>query len=225
MLADLHVDPQGLSWTCSNKIILQLTHKLTTTCRGLEPIHYTYNSADGNARQTYYSVQWVPWMTIDGVTDGGSTTTWQNHILTNAATTAPLALSLAGNFDYQSGNESLLVTLDPETGVNGTYTLHVVLVQDGLYYMGSNGYPDHENVMRDMFPSSSGTTITLAEGLQSVEQVDFSVPLLLTMMKYLKSLWVQIQANCISSILMAVTLDFSQFQWMDPFAVHQPWQI
>ena len=142
---------------------------------GTDP-YYTYNSADGNARRGYYSVTWVPWMDIDGITDGGSTTTWQNHILTNAATTAPLALSLAGNFDYQSGNGSVLVTLDPETGVNGNYTLHVVLVQDGLYYMGSNGYSDHENVMRDMFPSSSGTTITLAEGLQSVEQINFSVP-------------------------------------------------
>ncbi|NQV43112.1 MAG: VCBS repeat-containing protein [Candidatus Marinimicrobia bacterium] len=116
-------------------------------------------------------------MSIDGDNDEGSTTAWQNHILSNAETTAPLAITLSGNFDYQTGQGSLQVTLDPEAGVNGTYSLQVVLVQDGLYYMGSNGYPDHENVMRDMFPSSSGTSITLAEGVQSVEQVAFQVPL------------------------------------------------
>lgn len=143
---------------------------------GTDP-YYNYNSADGDTRRSYYSVTWVPWMDIDGVTDGGSTTAWQNHILANAATTAPLAITLSGNFDYQSGLGSLQVTLDPETGVNGNYTLHVVLVQDGLYYMGSNGYPDHENVMRDMFPSSSGTSIPLVEGVQTTEQVDFQVPL------------------------------------------------
>ncbi len=143
---------------------------------GTDP-YYNYNSADGDARRSYYGLNWVPYMCIDGENDEGSTTTWQNHILSNAQTTAPLAITLSGNFDYQSGFGSLQVTLDPETGADGTHSLHVVLVQDGLYYMGSNGYPDHENVMRDMFPSSSGTSITLAAGVQSVEQVDFEVPL------------------------------------------------
>ncbi len=121
-------------------------------------------------------MNWVPYMVIDGENDENSTTAWQNHILANAATTAPLAISVAGNFDYQSGQGSALITLDPETGINGNYRLKVVLVQDGLYYMGSNGYPDHENVMRDMFPSFSGTSITLTEGVQSTELVDFNVP-------------------------------------------------
>ena len=139
--------------------------------------YYDYNPTQGNARRTYYELNWVPYMCIDGENDEGSTSVWESHVLSNAQTTAPLALSAAANFDYQSGLGSCLVTLDPETGINGTYTLHLVLVQDGLYYMGSNGYPDHENVMRNMFPSSAGTSITLTEGVQSVEQVDFQIPL------------------------------------------------
>lgn len=140
--------------------------------------YYIYNPDDGNTRRTYYGLNWVPYMCIDGENDEGSTSVWQNHILSNAQTTAPLALGVAGNFDYQTGNGSLLVTLDPETGINGTYTLQVVLVQDGLYYAPSyQNYDNHEAVMRDMFPSSAGTSITLTEGVQSVEQVDFQVPL------------------------------------------------
>lgn len=142
---------------------------------GSDP-YYTYNSADGNARRTYYGLNWVPYMCIDGANDEGSTTAWQNHILSNTSITSPLEITLSGAFDYQSGNGSCVVTMTPETGVSGNYTLMVVLVQDNLYYMGSNGYPDHENVMRDMFPSSSGTTIALEAGVQSSETVDFFVP-------------------------------------------------
>jgi len=142
---------------------------------GTDP-YYTYNSADGNTRRSYYGLNWVPYMCIDGENDENSTTAWQNHILSNSGTTAPLGIELAGSFDYQSGNGSVAVSLTPETGVSGNYTLHVVLVQDNLYYMGSNGYPDHENVMRDMFPSSSGTTIPLEAGVPTLETVDFSVP-------------------------------------------------
>jgi len=151
---------------------------------GTDPF-YSYNPPDGTARMNLYRPYttsdppggfWVPYMALDGVNDESSATVLQNHILANAQTVAPLAISMAGNFDYQNGNGNVIVTLDPETGITGDYILQVVLVQDGLYYMGSNGNPDHENVMRDMFPSSAGTAITLTEGVQSVEQVDFSVP-------------------------------------------------
>lgn len=150
---------------------------------GQDPFNQ-YNSGDASSRMGLYAPYtsdpgsfWVPYMVIDGVNNESSTTGWQNRILANAQATAPLAISLAGNFDSQSGIGTLAVTLDPETGINGTYTLQVVLVQDGLYFMGANGYPNHENVMRDMFPSSTGTTLSLAEGVQSVEQIDFQIPL------------------------------------------------
>ena len=136
---------------------------------GTDP-YYNANTPDSEARRNYYGVNAVPDIQVDGI----NTSSWQSVIPANAATTAPLAIGLAGNFDYQSGIGSVLVTLDPETGVSGDYTLQVVMVEDGLYYMGSNGYPDHENVMRDMFPSSSGTTVSLEAGVQHVEVVDFA---------------------------------------------------
>jgi len=82
---------------------------------GTDP-YYDYNPTQGNARRTYYGLNWVPYMCIDGENDEGSTSVWESHVLSNAQTTAPLALSAAANFDYQSGLGSCLVTLDPETG-------------------------------------------------------------------------------------------------------------
>jgi len=125
--------------------------------------------------RTYYGVNAVPDIQVDGV----NTSSWSSLIPAHAATTAPLAIGLAGSYDYQTGMGSVVIALDPEAGVSGNYKLHVVLVQDGLYYMGSNGYPDHENVMRDMFPSALGRTIALEAGAQLTEIVDFQVPLTL----------------------------------------------
>lgn len=139
---------------------------------GTDP-YYTYNPADSDARRSYYGVNAVPDVQVDGV----NTNSWQSAITANAATTSPLGIGLAGSFDYQTGNGSVVIALDPEAGVSGNYTLHVVLVQDHLYYMGSNGYPDHEHVMRDMFPSSSGTTVALEAGVAHSEVIDFQVPL------------------------------------------------
>ena len=139
---------------------------------GTDP-YYTYNTPDSEARRSYYGVNAVPDIQVDGV----NTNSWQTVITNNAATPAPLGIGLAGSYDYQTGNGSVVIALDPEAGVSGNYTLHVVLVQDGLYYMGSNGYPDHEHVMRDMFPSNSGTTVTLEAGIAHSEVVDFQVPL------------------------------------------------
>lgn len=139
---------------------------------GTDPF-YTANTADSEARRSYYGVNAVPNVQVDGF----NTNSWQSTITNNSATPAPLGISMAGSYDYQTGNGSAVIELSPETGVSGSYKLHVVLVQDGLYYMGSNGYPDHEHVMRDMFPSNAGTTVALEAGVPHTEVVDFQVPL------------------------------------------------
>lgn len=143
---------------------------------GTDPF-YSYNSADGDARRSYYGLNWVPYMVIDGENDESNVTGWQNHILANAATDAPVELMLSGAFDYQSGDGTVAVTINTEPIFpSGSYKLHVVLVEDDLYYMGSNGHPDHEAVMRDMFPSSSGLALTIGPSENLMEEVNFHVP-------------------------------------------------
>ena len=143
---------------------------------GSDP-YYDYNSPDGNTRRNFYGLNWVPYMVIDGQNDEGNTAAWETHILNNAATTSPLEITIAGSFNYQTGNGGCMITLNPETGVSGNYTLHMVLVEDGLYWEPSyQNYDDHANVMRDMFPSSQGQQITLEAGVQSIIEVPYSIP-------------------------------------------------
>jgi len=142
---------------------------------GADPYN-AYNPEDGLGRRSYYGLNWVPYMCIDGENDEGSTNSWQTHILNNATTTAPLEIGITGSFDYLTGEGACSVSLNLEGGPGGSHKLQVVLVEDGLYYMGSNGYPDHENVMRDMLPSSAGTTISLEAGVEITEEVFYQIP-------------------------------------------------
>ena len=70
--------------------------------------------------------------------------------------------------------------MNPDSRVNGNYKLHLVLVEDDLYFMGSNGYPDHESVMRDMIPNANGTSVSLMPDVPYTQSFNFSVPALLT---------------------------------------------
>lgn len=146
---------------------------------GSDP-YYSYNQDQANIRRQAHSVIWVPWMGIDGADDLNTETSsvddWEDRILSQSIVTAPLGLSITGSIDYQTAG-TCEITLEPETGINGDYTMHVALVEDSLYYMGSNGYPDHHGVMRRMYPSAYGTTITLSENVTSVEMVTIEMPL------------------------------------------------
>ncbi len=149
---------------------------------GSDP-YWTYNTIDPLARMQFYpneSGMWVPYAAIDGMYDLNSLSgefnvdDWEARITENATDTAPLAISVTGDMNYQ-GEGYLDVTLTPETGAEGDHTLQVVLVEDGLYFMGSNGYPDHDAVMRHMFPSFEGTPISLEAGVEFNISIDLQI--------------------------------------------------
>lgn len=147
---------------------------------GSDPF-YNYNSADGDNRRGFYGLNWVPYFVVDGNTynqDGyEATSDWTNRIAAHAATSAPLSLQIeAGSFDYATGEGSCTVSITPESGLNGTYKLYFVLVEDSLYYRGANGYPDHHAAMRDILPSTAGLEVTLVEGVPSEEVIFFNSP-------------------------------------------------
>ncbi len=146
---------------------------------GSDPF-YSYNSADGNARRAHYGFNWVPYVTVDGgdhatLNETQDMTVWGAAILTQAAITSPLSISATGDMYYQ-GEGYIDVTLTPEAGATGDYTLQVILVEDSLYFMGSNGYPDHQAVMRHIYPSPAGTPISLESGVELTETVSVQIP-------------------------------------------------
>lgn len=167
---------------------------------GADPYHVA-NPTDVQTRRGHYIVNAVPYIRIDGV----NAASWQDAITNNSALPAPLGISIGGVLDY-SGVSQCEVTLTPESGVNGEYTLHVVLVEDNLYYMGANGYPNHHHVMRKMYPDGAGTTITLTENVPSTETVEMEIPIEFEMDNCRLVVFVQNNSN---GVLNAATRDLT----------------
>ncbi len=145
---------------------------------GSDPF-YSYNSADGNARRAHYGFNWVPYFVVDGgdhsaLNENQDVSQWGAAVLAQAALTSPLSISATGDMNYQ-GEGYIDVTLTPEAGVDGDYIIQVVLVEDGIYFMGSNGYPNHEAVMRHMFPTPEGTPISLQAGVEVTETISVEI--------------------------------------------------
>ena len=148
---------------------------------GSDP-YYSYNTVDPIARIQSYpnpnGSNWVPYIAVDGnngLNDNQDVSVWGAAILNQAGTTAPLSITATGDMNYQ-GVGNLDITLSPEAGVTGAYTLQVVLVEDSLYFMGSNGYPHHDAVMRHMFPGYVGTPISLEAAVDATVSVDVQIP-------------------------------------------------
>lgn len=148
---------------------------------GADP-YYEYSKSDGDPRKSQYGVSWVPFMIIDGKGDLNDlegtwgVNDWETRILNNTSLTAPLEINLKGRFDEVSGAGNCVIELIPEAGVSGRHNVYVVLIEDSLYYAGTNGFPHHQNVMRHMFPDAKGTEVNLEAGVTTTAQVSFFIP-------------------------------------------------
>ncbi|MCF7905309.1 MAG: FG-GAP-like repeat-containing protein, partial [Candidatus Marinimicrobia bacterium] len=146
---------------------------------GVDPYH-NFNVTEANTRRVHYQVVWVPWFVSNGNnsmnTETSSTQDWKNHLLSQATTSAPIELSIAGSFNSETLVATAMITVLPEAGTNGDYTLHFVLVEDDLYHPGSTTSDDlHQAVMRDMIPNASGTSIALESGVETVKQFKIGI--------------------------------------------------
>jgi len=147
---------------------------------GADPYH-NYNTADPTARMGYYGLNWVPYMAIDGQNDLNTnettTTDWENRILSRASTSAPIELHVSGGYDPLTRVCSAMITILPEAGTSGEFTLQLALVEDDLYYEPSyQNYDTHQNVLRDMIPGAGGTNIHLEADIETMEQLSFDIP-------------------------------------------------
>ncbi len=144
---------------------------------GTDP-YYNYNTTEANARQNFYGVSWVPWGEIDGINNAASANpNWGNTILTRSNIFPAIEFGVTGYFEEGSREGSLSIGVTALGTTSGNKDLQVILVENNLYYMGTNGYPDHHNVMRDMIPNANGTPIVLTGRSTTTTNIDFVVPI------------------------------------------------
>lgn len=139
---------------------------------------YAYNIAENNARRYYYGVNYVPHFYVDGTVDGQYfPSTWGNLIQAEAAISSPLVMSFSGSYDRDNLAGEFTVTIFAESDPGETsLKLRIALTESNIRYTGPNGLSHHEQVFRDMIPSTTGEVLSIEAG-QTVEfTYDFATP-------------------------------------------------
>ena len=138
--------------------------------------YYLYNSAESNARRTFYGVSAVPFVAMNGAEVSGSQTTIGNALINAIGGFSALEISATGEYIEWNRAGNVTVTLDNTGTLSGSYVLRTALIEENLYYMGTNGHPNHYATMRDMIPTANGVNVTLTPNTPTYVDLDFAVP-------------------------------------------------
>lgn len=143
---------------------------------------YEYNREENEARSIFYGSYNTPRLWVDGPHDGGyNYEDWENVILNRWGFPPLLDIELSKEYDYGTRRVDLNVELTALDSIPVEWDLRilVVITESDLYWRGSNGSEWHNQVMRDIIPSSSGDTITIQEGQLKERFYSFTIDSLL----------------------------------------------
>lgn len=136
--------------------------------------YYAYNTADNTTRNNYYNNIYTPYFFVDGdIVAGSNSAAWRSQLENEILVDAAMSMTLSGTFDRGSlnGNLNIKGFVESSPGLNNL-KLRVALTESGLYYVAPNGLRWHNQVFRDMFPSTAGLAVTLTEG----DSVEYNIP-------------------------------------------------
>ncbi len=141
---------------------------------GVDPMN-TQDPADVSARVTYYGIPTVSNCRVDGDTalvydathvnyTGSPLNLTQSDINTEYAVTSPFTVTVTHtmNATYDSAHVSVVVTASQNFTAAGFLKLRLALVEQHIQFdidPGGNGQTDFYNVMRGMYPNTTGTAM------------------------------------------------------------------
>lgn len=128
---------------------------------------YLHNTSENGARTSYYGINSVPHVVIDGNrinTNPASLT--QANIDQVSAIESPMEMRLSYEVDTTANTITVHVMGRVTTDINATCKLYVGVIEKEIHFTsapGPNGERDFYSVMKKMLPNSSGTLVgTLA---------------------------------------------------------------
>ena len=139
-----------------------------------------YNPSEVRDRVIYYGIYTAPALVLEGVQVSTlNETDWIGRIDAAAQVTAPIYISPV---DLMASADSLFLSYDLESFGQGLNDLLVwsMVLEDSIFFLGSNGEDVHRQVMRDMTSDPiSGilTDLTVHQSLRRPEAFDSGVPM------------------------------------------------
>ena len=133
---------------------------------GADPM-YLHNTADNGSRVSYYSVNSVPHVVVDGNRfSGNSGNITQSIIDQLSAIESPMQLRLSWELDDAQNTITVHVMGHVSTDIAGSSKLYVGIIEKEIHFSsapGSNGEKDFYDVMKKLMPSSAGQSLNSLE--------------------------------------------------------------
>lgn len=142
---------------------------------GNDPMN-AQNPTDASARVSYYNIGTISNTRVDGDTTlvydathvnytGSPNNLTQSDINTEYAVTSPFTMTVTHTMssDYDSAFVTVVVTASQNFNAAGFLKLRLAMVEQQIHYdiaPGGNGQTDFYNVMRGMYPTPTGTSMT-----------------------------------------------------------------
>jgi hypothetical protein len=133
------------------------------------------DSMENRARVTYYSISGVPACYVNGVVSSS----YQSSVNGYPDTTR-FEIKLSGWYMPASDTGRIKATMTwfssaKDDNAKATYVLRYAVVEDSSAYTGTNGDPNHNQILRDMVPNNTGITITIVQGQTVADSQKFTV--------------------------------------------------
>ncbi len=137
---------------------------------GTDPF-YLANTVEANDRKTYYAVNYVPHVFLDGLIDGISSGPWEQMMLDRYAIDSPLTFDLSGEMTSPTdGSITVEITNTSAAAVSGQ--LRILLEESSIPYSGKNW----NYVMRDFIgQGTTGETISVNPGQTISRTATFTI--------------------------------------------------
>ncbi len=143
-------------------VITSIKYHMSWPAPGNDPM-YLHNTVDNNARRSYYGVNSVPHVFLDGNWFEGMPVQVTQATI-NAAAAVPSPFDIQVQHQLSADEDSIYVTtlIKATDNVSGDLVAHNVVIEKHIHFNsppGTNGERDFYNVMKKMLPTKNGTTI------------------------------------------------------------------
>lgn len=149
----------------NNNVGKVVSIKYQTSWPGTDPMN-AQNPTDVSKRVTYYSVQGVPDVSMDGQKTVYPSDLTQSSLNTEYAVKSPFKIDLTQSVNAKGDSIFIecTITASQDFTTKGPFYARIALVEKTIKFSkapGSNGEKEFYYVMRKMYPSSTGTTLPL----------------------------------------------------------------
>jgi len=142
--------------------ITSIKYHMSWPAPGNDPM-YLHNTVDNNARRSYYNVNSVPHVQLNGNVFSGMPSQI-NQTTINTHANQPAVLDIKLHHRLSNAQDSIFVTMliKANEAVSGSLVAHIAVIEKEIHFRtapGTNGEKDFYNVMKALIPSRDGTLL------------------------------------------------------------------